>query len=741
MNRLLPARGDLAGGLTACLVALPVCLAYAPIVFAAAGPAHLPAAVVSMLATVAALNLAGALLGSPRVMIGVTDGPTALMLGAGLASFVSATRAGGRPADLPLALALLSLAALLSGLLQVALGRLHAGRLAKYIPFPVVAGLRNGTALLILLHQARPLLGLPAAAAGPGAGGAAAILPAAALVGALTFAVTVLAERRRAPLPAPLLGLLSGTILHHALEAACGAAVSGARVGISDAAAPFRPPLLLLADPAFAARTPSGLLAALLPDALLLALGLATLAALQTVLTVAALDAVDETRTSSDPEIVACGLGTIASAAIGGIAGAPLATPSLACRAAGGGRPAARAIAALFSLLLLASGAAVIGLVPKAALAGVVVSLCLALIDRRSLRGLLDLLRGRREARQEAADLAIVASVAATLLVFGILAAVAFGILVSILHFARRMERGNVRRHFSAAQIHSNVHRNAGEFSILTSEGGQIQALELEGALFFATADRLARRIEQVASGGARHLLLDFSRVGEIDATALDILDREARRLAKAGIELSACGLPGASRSGRRISAGSVGERIGPERIFADLDEALAHAEDRLLDAAIGRDRRSRATPFRDFPLFAQCTAEELDELEPLFRRREYPEGAHLARAGDPPDRLHLLSCGRVEVRIACPGDGASRRIGALTGGSVLGEMALLDGRPRSADLLATAYCLCFEVTSADLERLRAERPGLAYKILAGLARELAHRLRISNHLITGLKA
>lgn len=729
-----PLSGDLAGGVTACLVALPVCLAYAPVVFAAALPAHLPAAVGAMLLTVATINLAGALLGASPLPVAVTDAPTALMLGGALAALLPRTASLAGAPDLPFALALLALALALAGLIQTALGLLQAGRLAKYIPLPVVAGLRTGTALLILAHQARPLLGIPADLPWPALPAlVSAASPVALASGIATLFVALAPAFRRTALPAPLLALLAGTALHHLLVVALPALPAGATVGVA-ARATLHAPLFALPTARFAA-----LPADLLVDLVLLACGLATLAALQTALTLATLDAVDGTRTSSSREILAGGVGTLLSAALGGVAAAPLSTPALAARAAGAATRRARGVTALCALLLLLVGGPLLAAIPKAALAGVVAALCFGLFDPRLPRTLAGLLRGEREARDEAADLAIALAVAAVLIAFGILAATGFGVLLSILHFARRMERGNVRRIFSADRIHSNVHRNGGEFERLVAEGGAIRVMELEGALFFATADRLGRTIEETAGEGIRHLILDFSRVTEVDATALDLLAREARRLERAGVDLAACGLPGAARAGRRISAGSLGERIGRGRILPDLESALARAEDLLLDALIGPDRRRRATALPEFELFRGLSAEEVGALAARFRRREYPEGALLARAGEPADRMHLLAVGRVEVRLAAP-DGTVHRLGALTGGAVLGEMALLDGGSRSADLVATAYCLCFEIAAADLAALETARPDLHRKLLAALARELARRLRIANHIITGLK-
>lgn len=91
---------------------------------------------------------------------------------------------------------------------------------------------------------------------------------------------------------------------------------------------------------------------------------------------------------------------------------------------------------------------------------------------------------------------------------------------------------------------------------------------------------------------------------------------------------------------------------------------------------------------------------------------------------------MWLLAKGSVSVRLMF-GDGKGyRRITSLARGTTLGEMALVESARRSATVVADEPVICYELRREDFERLLADEPQLATKLLANLSRELARRLR-----------
>jgi MFS superfamily sulfate permease-like transporter len=116
----------------------------------------------------------------------------------------------------------------------------------------------------------------------------------------------------------------------------------------------------------------------------------------------------------------------------------------------------------------------------------------------------------------------------------------------------------------------------------LEQHGGSILIMDLQGALFFGTGERLADEIAGATEQETRSLILDLRRISEIDSTgARIILDIQADLLRKA----SRLGLVLSDHSGIKTRLEDLGmlERIAPDQIFEDVDRAVEWAEDNLL--------------------------------------------------------------------------------------------------------------------------------------------------------------
>jgi len=95
--------------------------------------------------------------------------------------------------------------------------------------------------------------------------------------------------------------------------------------------------------------------------------------------------------------------------------------------------------------------------------------------------------------------------------------AVFVGIGIAIVVFILRMSRSLIRRTYRGDTVPSRRARNARQRAILAQHGRRIHVLELEGAIFFGTVERLADAIERAVADGARFLILDLGRVTDVD--------------------------------------------------------------------------------------------------------------------------------------------------------------------------------------------------------------------------------
>jgi hypothetical protein len=138
--------------------------------------------------------------------------------------------------------------------------------------------------------------------------------------------------------------------------------------------------------------------------------------------------------------------------------------------------------------------------------------------------------------------------------------------------------------------------------------------------------------------------------------------------------------------------------------------------EDRMLGMEVSASAR-KTELFRDLP------DGDLYRLARLGRVHAYDAGTVLVREGDTADRLYLLLSGIAQVH--------SNRavIGSLEPGTIFGEMALLEGGTRTADVVLTEEARVAEVPLSALERLMEANPRLGYRVMRNLASSLSHKL------------
>jgi CRP/FNR family transcriptional regulator, cyclic AMP receptor protein len=127
----------------------------------------------------------------------------------------------------------------------------------------------------------------------------------------------------------------------------------------------------------------------------------------------------------------------------------------------------------------------------------------------------------------------------------------------------------------------------------------------------------------------------------------------------------------------------------------------------------------------RDVPLFHSFDSHDLSELAEVADWHELRDGEHVFRKGDPGDALFIVARGRVVL--SC-GEDDTTELGCH---EVFGEMAILDGQPRSADAVCRGHVDLIIVKSEDLEALLHERPAIGREILRALAHGLRRGIRV----------
>jgi len=138
--------------------------------------------------------------------------------------------------------------------------------------------------------------------------------------------------------------------------------------------------------------------------------------------------------------------------------------------------------------------------------------------------------------------------------------------------------------------------------------------------------------------------------------------------------------------------------------------------------------------PLDEAGLFAWLAPADLAALRARMVRHRVARGSVLFAEGDTSDRLFLVDEGKVKLTHAA-GDGRENLLSILGPGQMFGELSVFDPGPRSARATAVVDSVVLALSDADLFPLLEQRPDLA----RGLLRQLAHRLRRSNHTVADL--
>ena len=298
------------------------------------------------------------------------------------------------------------------------------------------------------------------------------------------------------------------------------------------------------------------------------------------------------------------------------------------------------------------------------------------------------------------------------------------------LHVLNRpaVARTSLRLLFTGAQLNSSRVRSAVESRALAESGARIRVWQLQGNLTFASLEPLIRdAVENFAD--YQYLLLDLKSVLTLNESACRLLCRLLLKLSDVGKFLlfaNANHLPPL----RRYMKAKLGARTDEIfRAFADHDLALEWCENHLLAAALpGGIPESSASP-ADYELFARLSPDELAVLAPRLERRSFPQGSLIIRAGEQARQLFFLAHGKASAT-GRTASGVSKRLATFSAGMAFGELALIDGAPRAADIIADTDVVCDLLNLDDFETVGAAHPAIKIKLLENLCLSLSYSLR-----------
>ena len=490
-------RGDLTGGVTAAVVALPLALAFGN---AALGPGG---AIYGLYGAIITGFLAALFGGTPAQVSGPT-GPMSVTV----AGVVSSLAVAGisRELNQGAMLSMVMAAVVLGGVLQILMGLLRLGRYITLVPYSVVSGFMSGIGVIILCLQVGPLLGISSQ------GGVLSSLrmvgtdftpnPAAVAVGVSTLIVVFATPRRVTKvMPSPLLALLLITpialwVFPEDLPRIGSIPEGGLNLSVPNWSEQF--PLLMRAG-----------------------IVLAVLGSIDSLLTSLVADNISQTRHRSDKELIGQGIANTISGFFTGLPGAGATMRTVINIRSGGRTPLSGMTHSIVLLVLLLGAGPLAEGIPTALLAGILIKVGLDIIDWGFLQ------RAHR------------LSLKTAFVMWGVLLMTVFwdliGAVLAGMFIANLLTIESLTNHQLGNMDMGTAHLTSREQQLLKSCGDDLILFRMQGPLSFGAAKGISERMMLVKQ--YKILLLDITEVPHLGVTASLAIERmveEAERQKRA---------------------------------------------------------------------------------------------------------------------------------------------------------------------------------------------------------------
>jgi SulP family sulfate permease len=707
-----PLTRSLSAGVLLYFLDIIVVVSFAALIFSGRLAGLLPEGVGLLLAGNVILVGAIALFSSYEGSIAVAQDTSAVMLAVIAASIVTQLPAGAGPAQ-QLATVVLAIVAtsLATGLFFLLLGVFKVGSLVRFLPYPVMGGFLAGTGWL-LVAGGLGVMTTTALTAGM-------FQPAQLLLwipGAVLGVLLLLASTRFAhPLVLPSMVAGSSALFF------AGAWLTGTPLSRLSAGGwllgPFPPgsPWQFPLSPAVVSQVNWAVFLTQVPTMV----PVLVVSVLALLLNTSGLELLINRDMDLDHELVVTGLSNIASGCVGGIVGYHAISLSGLNHTLSGGRRAPGLVAAFLLGVTVIMGAAALGNAPRLVVGALLIYLGLDLLIEWVYRSWF---------RFPRSDYVVLLLILVLIAIRGFLAGIAIGLVLTIILFVVNYSRISVVKHaLSGLTYRSRVTRSHGHQEVLDTHGAQLFILELQGFIFFGTANTLFEQFRaRVGRGDLPHLrfvALDFARVPGLDSTALLSFGKIRQLAREAGSALVLTGLHGSVRE--QFLAGGFAEQAGVH-LFPDLDRGVDWCESQIIAAqqpgeADGQSLAEQLAALVPSPA-------EVSRLIGYMDRCDLAVGARLIEQGDDANVVFFVESGQVSAYRDAAGH-KPVRLETMRGGRVVGELGFYLHITRTAAIIADEPTTVYALSLAQLDHIERTDPDAARLFHHISARLLADRV------------
>jgi SulP family sulfate permease len=172
-------------------------------------------------------------------------------------------------------------------------------------------------------------------------------------------------------------------------------------------------------------------------------------------------------------------------------------------------------------------------------------------------------------------------------------------------------------------------------------------------------------------------------------------------------------------------------------KIFPNLDHSMEWCEDQLIVTNSSIRARERSLVRHLSSIIPDEAA--VHQLLAVMTRRDYPRGAYLMHAGDPPDEIMLIERGLVSIQLEEPGK-EPVRLETTGGGRIVGELGFYLNKPRTAHVIADEDTTVYVLQRDDLARIGAENPGALHTLSSIVVNQTSERIITMTRVLDALE-
>ncbi len=511
-------KGDLFGGVTAGIVALPLALAFGIQAFSGIGAEGASLGAYAGLVGATLLGFFAAMFGGTHSQISGPTGPMTVIT----ATLVTGafTAPGG---SLSAVLVSMALAGIFCGLFQILFGLIKLGKYVRYIPYPVLSGFMSGIGVIIILQQLYPLVGKSGSgsminlmAGLPEAFGSLSVT--ALLLGLATVAIIYLFPLVTKKVPSTLVALIVVTVVSLFIDMKDVPTIGEIPSGL---------PMPFFANSAV---TLAGLdWGTIITAAIIPGLTLAGLGSIDTLLTSVVADNITKTKHNSNRELIGQGIGNAVAGLFCGLPGAGATMRTVVNVKSGGRTQLSGMVHAILLLAIMLGLGSVVKYVPLSVLAGILLTVGWGIIDFKGFKDLVKIPR---------ADAVVLIAVFLITVFVDLLTAVGIGMVIACVLFMKRAS-DLVEGGYSSQEM-----TNFDKESPWADEGGMPDAVahkiyiqRLNGPIFFGTINKF-KEVMQTVPADAKIVIIRMRLVSFMDQSGLYAMEEAIKDIQARGAQV-----------------------------------------------------------------------------------------------------------------------------------------------------------------------------------------------------------